>query len=635
MKKIFYTSFLFLIFLLIMSTNVLAGEQQWNSLNYDVTLDMYGNARIVETWDVYISETNTMFKDFDLYSQDNRYDIRDVSVSQIVNGTEKPLNQIYEEQYHVDSGCYYGLMKSGESDVFEIAWNVGLDDSSDNRVYKISYMVDNAVKIYNDCAEFYWKFLSKDNVMTGENITGTIHLPSNVSNIEKLHVWGHGDLNGITERTSTNRVDFSMDEISSNTMLELRVVSEENLFEYSLNTFYEDKLDSILAEEKAFADDANAKRVFFNNIKKVVACIVIILFLIYLKKILRYIKQGKELKANRYPESELQYFRDIPNEKEATPARAAYMYYFKGRTSNLESYTSNIFSATILNLTLKKYISLEPDGKDNIIIHILNKTNDVYLSNDEEIIYNLLIENIDETTNTVDSKTLEKYAKKNYSKFYKKMNEVCKLAREYYDDKNAVDKEKQKLAEKWASKGAFYLIGIFMLVCFAPLLVATWPIALEFLIATIICFKNAGYISVLYPEYYAEHRQWLGLKKYMIEFSLLKEKEVPDLILWEKYLVYATTFGVSKKVLDQLVKVYPQMTESDFYRNGNYTYMYIASNSGFDALNSLDTTFSHICQTANSTYSSATGSGGGFSGGGGGRRWWWKLWWKINKLKET
>ena len=75
------------------------------------------------------------------------------------------------------------------------------------------------------------------------------------------------------------------------------------------------------------------------------------------------------------------------------------------------------------------------------------------------------------------------------------------------------------------------------------------------------------------------------------------------------------------------------MTSEEYYSSGHYTYLYIASNSGFDTLNNLDKSFSDICRTANSAYSAAhsssSGSGGGFSGGGGGRRRRRKLWWQI------
>lgn len=612
----------FALFVIACTTNVYAGEQEWNALDYNVVLNEDGSADIVETWDVDISETNTMFKDFDL-SSDGTYYIDDVKVTKVQNGVEYPLEQIYEEQYHVDSGCYYGLMI--DNNTFEIAWNVGLDDSSDTRTYKIYYTVENAVKVYSDCAEFYWQFIGNDNTMTGNNITGTITLPSGITDIERLHIWGHGDFSGNTERTSTNTLKFNMNHLYSNSMIEIRVVVEDNIFETCSNIYYQDKLSSILEEEATWAEQANAQKAMY---KKIVICTVIIIaviFIIYLRKIIKYSQAGKELKMNSYPKNELQYFRDIPNEGNATPARAAFMYYFNTVSSGFENHTSNIFSATLLQLTLKKKISLEPIDKNNVRIYILDGNADS-LTREERLIYNLLVDNMDRETNSVDTKTLEKYAKNHYDEFYDLMKDVCKAAEEYEENRGAIDKERKKASRKWSRKGILYVLASFFLgFMLSPLILVSFPILIEFIICAVKCFSNAKKINALSPVAYEEMNQWKALKNYMSDFSLLKEKEVPDLILWEKYLVYATVFGISKKVLDQLVEVYPQMTSEEYYRTGHYTYLYMASNSGFDSLSNLDKSFSDICRTANSAYSAAhsssSGGGGGFSGGSGGRRW--------------
>ena len=108
--------------------------------------------------------------------------------------------------------------------------------------------------------------------------------------------------------------------------------------------------------------------------------------------------------------------------------------------------------------------------------------------------------------------------------------------------------------------------------------------------------------------------KWIGLKKYMEDFSLLEEKEVPAIVVWEKFLVYATAFGVADKVLKQLKTVYPNIDEIDTIGTSSSLYFMYHSNftSSFN---------SSINSSISSTYSSGSGSGGGFSGGGGGGRW--------------
>ena len=59
----------------------------------------------------------------------------------------------------------------------------------------------------------------------------------------------------------------------------------------------------------------------------------------------------------------------------------------------------------------------------------------------------------------------------------------------------------------------------------------------------------------------------------MEEFSLLNEKEVPEIAIWEKFLVYATAFGIADKVLKQLKIVYPDIENS--INVNTYPYMYL------------------------------------------------------------
>ena len=98
----------------------------------------------------------------------------------------------------------------------------------------------------------------------------------------------------------------------------------------------------------------------------------------------------------------------------------------------------------------------------------------------------------------------------------------------------------------------------------------------------------------------------------MKDYSLLDEKEIPAITIWEKYLVFATAFGIANEVIKQLKLVYPDFENVSTI---NSTTLFIVMNTDFNR------TFSSAISTSMSTtYSSATGGGGGFSGGGGGGR---------------
>ena len=119
-------------------------------------------------------------------------------------------------------------------------------------------------------------------------------------------------------------------------------------------------------------------------------------------------------------------------------------------------------------------------------------------------------------------------------------------------------------------------------------------------------------INVFTQKGIDEREKWKAFKKYMEDFSLLKDKEVPALALWEKYLVFATAFGISDKVLKQLKVIYPEINDMN---SAMYTYSYIHIMNSVNIGNCINSS------VYSATGSSGTGAGGGFSGGGGGGRW--------------
>ena len=116
-------------------------------------------------------------------------------------------------------------------------------------------------------------------------------------------------------------------------------------------------------------------------------------------------------------------------------------------------------------------------------------------------------------------------------------------------------------------------------------------------------------IDVFTQEGIDEIAKWKGLKKYMEEFSLLDKREVPEIAIWERFLVFATAFGIADKVLKQLKIVYPDIENT--INVNTYPSMYLMIHTDFSR--SFSNTISNSMSTA---YSSASGGGGGFSGGG-------------------
>ena len=116
----------------------------------------------------------------------------------------------------------------------------------------------------------------------------------------------------------------------------------------------------------------------------------------------------------------------------------------------------------------------------------------------------------------------------------------------------------------------------------------------------------------------------MALKHFMEDFGTMDEKELPEIIVWEKYLVYATVLGCADKLQKDMKTRFDQMniTEStypDFYYLGYYDHMFLHHSLTRSISSGIHQTYTNSISSnvANSISSSGSGFGGGAVGGGG------------------
>lgn len=612
-KKIILSAIFFIAFILLFNSKVYASDLELKNLNYDVNLNSNGTAKITETWDISIEDTNTLFKTFEI--DKTKYSgIQNVSVTEITNNNTKSFSQIYSEKYHVDKNCFYALKNSKGK--FEIAWGVNEDDSHSRRKFEISYTIIDAIKNYSDCSEFYWQFISTDSAIPANKVTGTITLPSAVSNIEDFRVWAHGPLNGNITKTSNNTATFDITNLSSRTMLEARVVTPTSIFVDNNNVSSNQKLNSILSQEQQWADEANSKRESYARNQFMKKVFITILFIgtniagiclaIYLIKKIKKYKKALEEAPNYVPTMPSKYYRDIPNEGES-PAGVSLLYYFKN--SSIELHISEVISATMLDLCMKKYIefNVKSDDSKNIKIKLLPNMDKNNLPESEKTIYELLDKVSSSKEFTI--KEFEKYCKSHTTSFQSSYNAIPKEAKNEEQELGNYDKKLISTYNNWSGKGVGY---IFLTILSCIFMIAS---IIPSIILAVYSFKISSRYNTLTQQGVDKKEAWTGLKNYMEDFSMMDQKEVPELILWEKYLVYATAFGIADKVLKQLKVVYPQLLDENYMLSNGYSYLYWMSFSNMNFINTINHSVTNTYNSVN--YSSGSGGGGGFSGGGG------------------
>lgn len=629
--------------------------QYINHLDYQVILNQDGSMNVTETWDININRTNTLVRNFNL---SNKYgDITDVKVVDLDTG--KNLKQIEEEMYHVTKGCYYALELS--SNKFEIAWGVGLDNKYANKKYQISYRVSDVITQYDDMQEMYWQFLAKgQNDVPVSKVTGTVTLPQEISNIEKLRVWGHGQSNGKIEKVNAQKVYFEMNNLNPKAMFEIRVITEDRMFNVSTNKVRNyPYLNTTIKEETKWADETNEEAKEDQKFLLVIGIIYLVIIIVQGIKIIKYRKREKQ-EGDGITHRTLPYYREIPREENATPAEATYLYYFNKKRVETGGIQSKVVASTILNLALKKIIRLRVEEK-SVYVKIL--TEPVGLKKDELEIYQLLKEvaGVQEEFKLDDLKI---YAKKKYDKYSQFINKVVNVARNSLYDLKLIDKAEEREYTKSESAGMkimivknvyewlivtylVSLIPIFRMILiretgigfskiFLEMLLALFPMVAILLYSWNLQKRVCKNIAVLTQAGSDEKEQWKGLATYMKEFSLLREKEVPQLAIWEKYLVYATAFGIADKVIEQMKANYPEVFIKEQWDDEkmareypvicfsvNPMYYDTMKTTPISKISSDVHTAYHVSVTEIATHSSSSGSGGGggFSGGGGGRRW--------------
>ena len=620
-KKLIYFLIIFTGFIILGNvTSNASGDLFLNNLEFDVNVNTDGSIDVTETWDIDIEDTNTLFKTFK--TDNTKYsDISNVKVIDITKGTNRPFREINKIMYHVTENCYYGKINSDGN--FEIAWGVGMDDSRGNRKYQITYTVEDAIAKYNDYAELYWQFIGSDFEIDAKTISGTITLPQNAISKDEIKVWGHTeDLNGEIYVTDLNTIQFNLKRFNSGRYVEIRALFPTDMIISSARTKNIDILDNIIEEETVWANEANSKRIAKNIINAVIIVIAYtIALLVSILCIRKAIKIYNEQKENKkyLPEQELKYFRELPR-KDATPAQAVRLLYLGISPNTL----GRIVSATLLDLNLKKYIEFKVEKekkKEKIIIEIIND-NTSNLSKDEKVIFDFL-KSACKKSNQITVDEFKKYiSKASPTKIQGFNNNVDLRTKEELINLEIHDKNQEKIYKKYSSSTSMFTTILFFAILIIAIMIseentiifgASAIVIVSTIISMLIVEKAKKKVNIYTQKGVNEREKWKGLKKYMEDFSLLDEKEVPDIILWEHFLVYATAFGIAEKVLKQLKVVYPDLEQN--LDINTHTYMHIMLHTNFSR------SFSNAISTSmSSAYSSATGGGGGFSGGGGGGR---------------
>lgn len=138
------------------------------------------------------------------------------------------------------------------------------------------------------------------------------------------------------------------------------------------------------------------------------------------------------------------------------------------------------------------------------------------------------------------------------------------------------------------------------------------------------CYNKVGgnKLNDLNEKGQKELAEVYGLRKFLDEFTLINERGVTEGVIWEDLMVYATLFGIAKKVLSELKKVYPdKLVEIEKISHTYYVsdiYFRNLYYSTYNARRAAEIARAATIAAKGLGGAASLGGGGGFSGGGSG-----------------
>ncbi len=305
------------------------------------------------------------------------------------------------------------------------------------------------------------------------------------------------------------------------------------------------------------------------------------------------------------------YYREFPSEDNPNVLE----YLMKRKSTNIG------FSATILNLINKKIISYEknPDN-DDVILVLENKS---YRGTSAEAVALYVLFNMVGRDNKCNLKSL-----KNYGKNTSKAKNLIKRIDEF----EKVTKEETERKEYFKGNETSIIYKIFVIINYVLSLCLAFGVFYGLSNCTLQVLGYLLGITIINSIYLVinandknrtkkgkeEYSKWLAHKRFLKDFSNFDEKDLPEITLWERYLVTATVLGCADKVEKKM-----KMSITDTSNIDTNLLIYQSVNLGItrELSRSVETAIHNSSYSiSSSSYSSGGGFGGGSSGGGGRRR---------------
>ena len=561
MKKVFKILFFALLAYALFTLGKTVSANSINRISMDIFVDSNGNANVTETWNCYSNQSTEIYHPY--YNLGNS-EITNLSVS--MDSTQFETLSSWDTSASFDEKAYKAGINRVSNGV-ELCW--GISEYGTN-IYTVNYTITNFVSNLTDSQMIYWTLIPYDfSDSIGQvfiNISSDLYFPSSID------VWGYGNEGGTAYVDNGTITMTSEGTLNRNEYMTILVKLPSGTFNTKNNLNQNFEYYYNLAEEGVNRNETVENTVI--TILPFIIFIIIMVFAIVTSKLGSSQEQrlNFENNGNKLPKTkDIPYFRDIPCNKDLFQA------FFIGYQFKIVKKRTDLLGSVILKWVRDKKVTLKKDeGKSSKTSIILNEELISLLEDeDEQKLYKMFFEASKD--GILEDSEFTKWCNTNYSKILGWFDTI-------------IDKEKDKLVKDG--------------------LLLEKPKTL---------FKSAKYTVT--PELRQQALNIAGLKKYLNDYTLISEREAPDVVLFEDYLILAQMFGIADKVAENFKKLYPDLiTETNFYSYDNINFVHIYAVHAMTSAHSAHYAAASRYSGGGGGFSVGGGGGGSFGGGGGRRR---------------
>lgn len=562
MKRFFKISLL-LILIGLFSINISADRIE--SIDVKVNIKNDGTMEILQEWKVYNNEGTEYYIPIQNL---NHMELENFRVSSSFDNQD----WIEIDPWRVKAGFNdkrfaYGINYT--SDGIELCW--GKTEMGDYS-YNVQFDYRNAVQSFEDYDGFLVRFVNDQMSPAPQRVNVVIKAEGVDLNKDNSRIWSFGNRGTINFVDGKVVADVSNFDSYSHMTIMMRfdkgVLNPDYI---ASGSFEELQEEAFVGSSFDIEDSKPQKKGFFyklarflNQFRVLIWMLIIYLFTKIGQKIANYRKVNnlKEVDFKNPP-----YYRDVLLDN-FLPA----IYFMAYQKDAPKNFHENTFSAYFLKwikdgaLRIDEYSNLRGNNEPQVLE--LYKDPDIK-SPVEARMWRIVTEAAG-SNRILEPKELEKYFKRHYQKYTKLFDDLYKEGVEYLVQNGMIVMEK---GMKFTEKGI------------------------------------------------EECQNAYAMRRFFKDFTLINERGVKEVDLWDYYLIIATMYGMGEEVSKAFEKLVPEYVyASEQYNNGFYIHpndmYYLTRRMGRSASAGYG---SGAAKAASAGYGGASfGGGGGFSGGGSG-----------------